>query len=143
VSAAFPYEALRTEKVDPLIVRFGRDVTLTRAALPTTAAPPAGKPWVPTTRGDADTVDDAAAQSIGGLKAVFKSLIRTDRDGQTVEAKTQGVIIGAEAELPEQVGKDWKLVEAAADGGRVWEVVTSRPLKPGPTLMLYTLELAL
>ncbi len=141
MAAAFDYESLRDDKVGPLIERFGRDLTLTRAARGTTAAPiePA-KTWLSTSQGDAD-VDAAPAQSITGLKGVFLSLVRRDREGQTVKASTQGVILLASSSLPEEIGSDWELLDV--DDAKTWEIVSSAPLKPGPTLMIYRLELAL
>lgn len=137
-AAAFDYDALKA-KVDPLLERFGRSLCLTRAARATTAEPIAGKPWLSTSKGDATTAEVAAAQTISDLTGVFLSLVRRDRDGQTVEAKTQGVLLLAADELPEEVGPDWQLV----DGTRTWEIVSSAPLEPGPVLLLYRLELAL
>ncbi len=136
MSAAFDYLPLQGT-AQGLIERFGREATLTRDARPTTANPPAGKPWVSTLPGDSDP-DAAAAQSIL-VSAVFLSLDRRNRDGQVVEAKTQSVLIGAQEIIPEELGPDWRLV----DGTRSWEVLTSKPLAPGPLLMLSKLELAL
>ena len=133
----FDYEGLRDDDVAPLILEFGRALTLTRAVRGTTAAPIAGKPWLPTTKGDLDT-DAAVAQSIA-VTGVFLSLVKRDRDGQTVEAKTQAVLFVAEDDFPEELGPDWKCV----DGTRTYEVLNSQPLKPGPTEMLYRMELAL
>ncbi len=136
--AAFDYQPLQTT-AQSLIDRFGRAATLTRAVRTTTAIPVAGKAWLPTAEGDADT-DAAEAQSIP-VTAVFLSLDRRDRTGQVTEAKTQSVLIGAEldANIPEEVGPDWVL----CDDTRDWEILSSKPLSPGPTLMLYKLELAL
>ncbi len=136
---AFDYAPVQAN-AQAQILRFGRNATLTRTARETTANPTAGKPWL-AQQGD-DDLGAASAQSIA-VQAVFLSLDRTDRGGQVVEAKTQGVLIGGATVLPEEVGPDWKLTEAAADGGRVWEVLSSKPLKPGPTLLLYRLELVL
>lgn len=131
-AAAFDYESL-ADDAQEIIDEFGREATLTRAAR-VTAAAPGSKPWVPI-QGDAAA---APAQSID-VTAVFLSLDRQEKDGQTVEAKSQGILIGSGVALPEEVGPDWQLV----DGDRIWEVLASKPLKPGPTLMLYKLELAL
>jgi hypothetical protein len=136
MSAAFDYLPLQGTAQE-LIDRFGRDATLTRDERPTTANPPAGKPWVSTLKGDSD-LDAAPAQSIE-VSAVFLSLDRRNRDGQVVEAKTQTVLIGGQEALPEQLGPDWRLV----DGTRSWEVLSSKPLTPGPLPMLTKLELAL
>ena len=142
MAAAFDYVPIES-KARALIVRFGRPATLTRAARLTVSDP--AKPWLPVQGQDPDA---APAQSIA-VTAVFLSLVRTDRAGQAVEAKTQGVLIGAETELPEEVGPDWTLVEdlaATAPTGAVaktWEVLSSKPLRPGPLLLMYRLELAL
>jgi hypothetical protein len=130
-AAAFDYDSLQVT-AQGLINRFGRPATLTRAERLTVEDP--AKPWLPI-QGDPAA---APAQAIT-LQCVFLSLDRTDRDGQVVEAKTQTVLAGAESTLPEEVGPDWTLV----DGDRTWELVSSRPLKPGPVLMIYKLELAL
>ena len=132
-AAAFDYPSLAT-KAQNLITEFGRPATLTRAARVTAAAPDVTKPWLPV-QGDAA---DAAAQSIL-VSMVFLSLVREDRDGQVVEAKTQSVLIGSGIILPEEIGTDWKVT----DGTRSWEVMNSLPLQPGPTLMIYRLELGL
>ena len=140
-AAAFDYVSLRDNKVGPAIEKFGRDITLTRAARGTSGTPiePA-KTWLSTSRGDAD-VDAAPAQSITGLKGVFLSLLTRDRDGQTVPTTTQGVLVLAATELPEELGSDWELTDV--DDAKTWEVVSSAPLKPGPELLIYRLELAL
>lgn len=134
---AFNYESLQGT-AQGLIDRFGRPANLVRAARTTTATVPPGKTWL-APQGDADA-DAAPAQDIA-VTAVFLSLVRTDRLGQVVEAKTQSVLIGAEldADIPEELGPDWTLEEA----DRTWEVLSSKPLKPGPLLMLTRLELAL
>lgn len=132
-AAAFDYEGLLVD-VAELIEEFGRAATLTRAARVTDAAPDPTKSWLPV-QGDAAA---APAQSID-VTAVFLSLTRVNRDGQLVEAKTQSVLIGGQEALPEEVGPDWELT----DGTRNWQVLSSKPLKPGPTLMLYRLELAI
>jgi hypothetical protein len=138
VSSAFDYQPLQTTAQEQITSK-GRAATLTRTIRTTTAIPVAGKAWLPTAGGDADT-DAAEAQSIP-VTAVFLSLDRRDRAGQVTEAKTQTVLIGAElsSNLPEQIGPDWQLV----DGTKTWEILSSKPLAPGPTLMLYRMELAL
>lgn len=138
MAASFDYEPLQTTAQEQITSK-GRAATLTRTVRTTTAVPVAGKAWLPTAEGDADA-DAAEAQSIP-VTAVFLSLDRRDRSGQLVEAKSQAVLIGAElsANLPEQIGPDWQLV----DDVKTWEILSSKPLQPGPTLMLYRLELAL
>jgi hypothetical protein len=142
MAAAFDYAPLQ-ETAQALIDRFGRAATLTRAARLSTEDP--AKPWLPVQGQDPAA---APAQSID-VTAAFLSLVRTDRAGQVVEAKTQSVLIGAESELPEEVGPDWTLVDvlpATAHAGAIaktWEVLSSKPLRPGGTLLLYRLELAL
>ncbi len=138
-AAAFPYAELQTVAQD-LIDSAGRPATLVRAERPTTANPVAGKPWVSVSKGDADT-DAAAAQSIP-VTAVFLSLSRRDREGQLVQLKSQEVLIGAElaAGIPEELDPEWTLVDEA---GSSWQVLNSRPLQPGPLLMLYRLELSI
>lgn len=142
MAAPFDYVPLQ-ETAQTLIDRFGRAATLERAARLTVEDP--AKPWLPVQGQDPAA---APAQSID-VTAAFLSLVRTDRTGQTVEAKTQTVLIGAESELPEEVGPEWTLVEdlpATAPSGAVaktWEVLSSKPLRPGPVLLMYRLELAL
>jgi hypothetical protein len=142
VAAAFDYAPLQAT-AQALINRFGRDATLTRAAR--LAVPDPTKTWLPVQGQDPAA---APAQSID-VTAAFLSLVRTDRAGQVVEAKTQSVLIGAESELPEEVGPDWTLVDvlpATAPAGAIaktWEVLSSKPLRPGETLLLYRLELVL
>ncbi len=142
MAAAFDYAPLQAT-AQALIDRFGRPATLTRAARLTVEDP--AKPWLPVQGHDPAA---APAQSID-VTAAFLGLIRTDRAGQTVEAKTQSVLIGSETELPEEVGSEWTLVDvlpATAPTGAVaktWEVLSSKPLKPGPVLLMYRLELAL
>lgn len=136
MSAAFDYVSLEV-KVQALIDRFGRAATLARAERPTATTPVAGKPWLSTSKGDADTAA-APAQSIP-VVGVFTQLDKAYRDGSIAQSKTQTIIIGAELDqaIPEELGPDWTLT----DGTSSWECIRARPLKPGPVLMLYKLEI--
>lgn len=135
MSAPFDYESLRDLDVAPLIVEFGREFSLSRPARATTAAPIAGKPWRGTSAGDANPTA-AAAQSFD-LTGVFLSRFVTTRDGNRVMTKTQGVIALADTSLPEELGPEW----AVDDGGAVYKVQSAALLRPGPTGLIYRLEL--
>lgn len=127
---AFDYSGLLTVATS-LIEQFGRPMTLRRASR--TPADPT-KPWA-ARQGAVTASDDQAITST----AVFLDFSRTDRDGQVVEAKRARVLFPAEAALPEEVGPDWQL----DDGSRLYEVLESRPVKPGPTLLHYEVVVAL
>lgn len=120
-----PFVALATEQ----IAAKGRACTLTR---PARGGNPA-KPWN-SVQGDPAA---SAAQSIP-VTAVFLSLERANLPESNVERRVQRVLIAADAAIPEQMGPDWKLTDAQAE----WDVVSSQPLQPGGTLVMYTLEIA-
>lgn len=129
MSAAFDYSGLQSTATT-LITQFGRAMTLTRDS----RVPDPTKPWL-TEQGDTSA---ASAQSIATV-GVFTSLDRELAGLTTVERKLGLVLVRTESELPEEVGSDWHLV----DGDRTYEVLLSRPLKPGPVLMLYKLGVVL
>lgn len=114
-----------------LISENGRAITLRRGSR--TPADPA-KPW-----GPADTTE-AAAGSAEGVQAittlgVFLDLERTDRPLTLAEQKQSRVLVPPDTDIPEEMGPDW----VVDDGDRRLEVVTSKPVQPGGTLVYYEL----
>ena len=123
---------------DTLITDFGRAITLRRNSR--TAADLA-KPWAE--RSDSAT-DIQAISAVG----VFLNSRREAFDAVTagvglglsnVEQKTTRVLVQALSTLPEEMGRDWKV----DDGTRTFEVLSSKPVKPGGTLLYYDLEVKL
>lgn len=134
---AFDYSGLKTV-ADTLIADFGRSIVLRRNSR-TPAVP--GTPWGAPSEAASDI---QAIDAIG----VFLSPERKAFDAVTagiglglsnVEEKTARVLVAAVDDLPEEMGRDWKI----DDGTRVFEVVSSQPIKPGGTLMYYDLEVKL
>ena len=134
---AFDYSGLLAV-ADTLIVDFGRPMTLRRNSR---TPADAGKPWA--------VVSDSATdiQSIAAT-GVFLSPKRSAFDAVTagvgvglsnVEQKTARVLVQALATLPEEMGREWKV----DDGSRTFEVLSSKPIKPGDTLLYYDLEVKL
>lgn len=127
MAAPFDYSRL-VGTANRLISRFGRSATLTRAV----RTPDVAKPWL-SLQGDAAV---AAAQSIA-VQIVEPSKEWTHRVDETVREGAKIVFISVEAALPEELDTDWVLV----DGGHSWVVLSIRPIKPGPTLIVYRVEL--
>lgn len=133
----FDYSGLRTT-ADTLITDFGRSVVLRRRS--EEAADPA-RPW----GAPSSTASDIQAiETIG----VFLDTVREAFDAVTtgaglgvtnVEEKTTRCLVIAENSLPEEMGRDWQV----DDGTRRYEVLSSRPVRPGGTLLYYDLELKL
>lgn len=126
---AFDYSGLLTV-ANTLITDFGRTVSLQRES--ETAADP-GKPW-----GPRSAVGGESITTIG----VFLTTERVPFQGDTtVDEKVGRVLTVADPLLPEEMGTDWKLEDVVS--GRIYEIVTSTPVKPGPTLLYYDLEVKL
>lgn len=140
-AAAFDYSELLATATE-LIEQFGRSITLTRPS----RTPAPAKTWL-TQQGAASA---AAAQSITttGVFLDYETankgqLMAESRSGgaqQTVETKLAVFLVPAEPTLPEEVGPDWKVLEAS---GREWEITSVEPLQPGPTLLFYTIMVSL
>lgn len=129
MTTAFDYSGIlntATTRID----QFGRAMTLTRAS----RVPAGSKPWL--TQQGATTASGAQSIAVFGVQTV---LDRRNRDEQTVELKVGQFLIRADPELPEEVGRDWELV----DGARTYTVIQSSPLQPGGTLLLYKLSVVL
>lgn len=121
-----------------LISENGRDITVSRSS--DTLADPS-RPW-----GPKESTGGPSVSTIG----VFLDLEREDFGavtaglglvGSNVQAKSQRVLVPADPALPEEVGPDWLVTDVA--NGQTYEVFNSKPLKPGPTLIFYTLEVSL
>ncbi len=122
-----------------LISENGRAITVGRRS--EAPADPA-RPWGPRTT-SAGTV---SVSTIG----VFLDLDRDDLTtvtaglglgGSNVQAKGQRVLVPAAPALPSEVGPDWFVEDVST--GELHEITASHPLKPGGTLVMYSLELAL
>lgn len=126
--AAFDYSGLASTAT-ALIEKFGAAITLERDA----RAVPPGEPWL----SQQGTTAAAPAQSISST-GVQVSLEQSQRDGDVQTANEAVFLVLADSALPEQMGTDWRLVR----DGVQYEVQRSRPLKPGSTLLLYKVVVA-
>ncbi len=124
------YSGLNT-KVQNVIEKRGKPMTLARPA----RAPAVGKAWL-TEQGPASA---AAAQSID-VTAVLLGPTKADRLGTTsVESKTGRILVSTKVTLPERITTDWTI----DDGSRKFEITSVEEVNPGPTILLYKLEVAL
>ena len=134
---AFDYSGLLAV-ADTLITDFGRAITLRRNSR--TPDDPA-KPWA-IVSGSAPDIQSIAATGVflSPKRAAFDSITAGVGVGlSNVEQKTARVLVQALSTLPEEMGRDWKV----DDGTRTFEVLSSKPIKPGATLMYYDLEVKL
>jgi len=134
---AFDYSGLLAV-ADTLITDFGRPITLRRNSR--TAADPA-KPWAEPASADIDTqAISAVGVFLNSKRKAFDAVTAGVGVGlSNVEQKTTRVIVQALSTLPEEMGRDWKV----DDGSRTFEVLSSKPVKPGDTLLYYDLEVKL
>lgn len=92
------------------------------------------KPW-----GARDTAVAAAGSAIGvqsiAVTGVLLDLERGERPLTQAELKQSRVLIGPDPDIPEEMGPDW-VVQV---GSRRFEVVNSKPVNPGGTLVYYEL----
>jgi hypothetical protein len=61
--------------------------------------------------------------------------------GSNVQAKRQRILVPAAAALPEEVGPNWQVTDAA--NGQTYEIFLSKPFKPGGILIFYIVEVSL
>jgi len=138
VSAPFDYSGLLAT-ADRLIERFGRTVTLRRKSeSPATAS----KPWGPASSVASDIqAIETTAVFLGPQFESFDSVTAGIGLGVTnVEEKTGRVLVKAlAATLPEELQIGWQI----DDGTRVFEIISSRPIKPGGTLMYHDVRVKL
>ena len=129
MSTAFDYSGLKAT-ADRLIERFGQAIVLTRAARGGTVLDPLD-PW----EQDQGPLATSAAQRISGLFGVQIAPDSETLSFQTVERLTARWVFQASDAIPEDVGTEWAL--ELVETGVVFEVLSTRPLRPGPTLLTY------
>jgi hypothetical protein len=135
---ALNYTALKAV-AKRLIDENGRAVTLRRESR---TPDESVKPWGPSDTTAAEAGSAVGVHALTGIIGVFLDVERDDvalLPGRLTEEKRGRVLFPAEAALPEEVGPDWVI----DDGTRRFEVVNSKPVKPGGVLVYYDVEVQL
>jgi len=126
-AAGLAFYAEMVEVAAELLLEFGRDATLERAARLTATDP--AKPW----RAVQGPAAAAPAQSFT-VRAVITSDTREAREGTTLKANERVMFLQSATALPEIADDEWEVVDA--DGTRLG-VRTMTPIQPGQVLILY------
>ncbi len=136
---AFEYQQI-IAAVDELIPQFGRTITLLKTPR---AAADADKPW----NGPAEWNDASppAGHSIG-VSAVFvgeaakfsgtQPPFAADETGSLIRRGNSGYLVSG------SVNADLREFDRIDDGGQLWKINAVNVLQPGPTVLLYGLEVS-
>ncbi len=121
-AAPFDYAPIKLI-ADTLIPQFGIPIVLARASRA------AQKDW----EQDQGPAATTAAQSISGLSGVQIALDEETLALQTIERPLGRWVFQASTSLLEVVGPEWTLTANSL----TYQVVTTRPVQPGDTLLVY------
>ena len=131
---SFDYSGLKTT-ADSLIERFGKAIVLSRDSRLADTPTDNLDPW----EQDQGPTATSAAQSISGLFGVRINLDKETLNLQTIERPLARWVFQASDALTEEIGPAWTLT---ADGN-TFQVVSTRPVQPGDTLLVYFAVVAL
>ena len=130
---AFDYSPLVTVMTD-LIDDFGRDVSLRKASV--TPLDPA-KPWGEV-EADVDASDDILLTDVR-MVLITQSPGDGDREGTFVRERNRQAFVAGSSLGANTLDDSWQVL----DGGVTYEILRADPIRPGPTLIGYALELRL
>jgi hypothetical protein len=129
MTTAFDYSSLKTT-ADQLLERFGKPITLSRAARGADL-----DPW----EQDQGPASSTAAQSITGLFGVQIALDKETLTLQRIERPLGRFVFQASTAIPEEVGPEWIL----STGSSEFQIERVKPVEPGSTLLVYFAVVAL